>query len=457
MSHEDYQAAVDYVLSFADYERLSRSAAVFDLSRIEALLERLGSPHLASRSVHVAGTKGKGSTSAMIASVLTTSGYVTGLYTSPHLLDIRERIQVNGTMISEDEFTALVLRVRPEVAAVNRQSATGELTTFEMLTALAFAHFREKGTAFQVLEVGLGGRLDATNVIRPAVCVITSISLDHTEVLGNTIALIAAEKAGIIKPGTRVVCAPQSPEAAAVVEKVCREIGADLIAVERQLHWERTGFGEYTQSFHLAGLRGAYDLTIPLLGEHQLENAAAAVAALEVLANQGTPITAQDIVQGLSRVSWPGRLQVLQHNPLFIIDGAHNEDSARKLVKAIRQHFRFGQAILIVGISRGKNMSRILAELASLTKSVIVTRADHPRAESPSALAGELLKVGVHARVADSVPSAIELALAKAKPEDIVCATGSLFVVAEAIRRFQGTGSSNSECGRLSDVMQHPH
>ena len=208
----DYQQAVDYLSSYTDYEvepRLAHDAANYDLRRVEELLSRIGNPHLKARSVHIAGTNGKGSTAAMIASVLAAAGYITGLYTSPHLHTWRERIRVNGELISEEEFTAGVTRLQPEVEAVNRKATYGRLTTFELLTVLAFDHFAGKAVEFQVLEVGMGGKFDATNVIIPEVGVITSISSDHTEVLGGSLAEIAAEKAGIIKPGSIVVTSPQ--------------------------------------------------------------------------------------------------------------------------------------------------------------------------------------------------------------------------------------------------------
>jgi dihydrofolate synthase/folylpolyglutamate synthase len=432
----DFRAAVDYVLSFADYERLSRSAVVFDLARVEALLARAGNPHLAAKSVHVAGTKGKGSTSAMIASVLTASGYRTGLYTSPHLHTIRERIKVGGTPISEGGFAALVAELRPHVEAINSQSSPEELTTFEVLTALAFSLFQKEGLDFQVMETGLGGRLDATNVVLPQVCVLTSISLDHTEVLGDTIAQIAAEKAGIIKPGTTVVCAPQDSEALEVVQEACRKRGASLVMVGRDITWGKLAGSDSGQSFDLHGTKGAYRLTIPLLGDHQLENAAVAAGALEVLADQGISIPFESMAAGLAHVDWPGRLQVLHRNPLVVVDGAHNAYSVRKLKEALQGCFDFDAAILIVGASRDKNVSGIVAELAQTSASFIVTQSAHPRAADTAALATEFSRWGVEVSVAPDTASAITLALSRAKPTDIVCVTGSLFVVSEAIEQF---------------------
>jgi len=439
----DYQAAIDYILSFADYERASRAAVIFDTSRIEAFLERLGKPHLAARSIHIAGTKGKGSTAAMIASVLTASGYKTGLYTSPHLHSFTERIQIDGQPIRETEFAALVQKLRPDFDAFNQLGVYGELTTFEILTALAFVHFKDKEVDFQVLETGLGGRLDATNVVRPQVCAITSISLDHTEVLGNTLAQIAAEKAGIIKPGCVVVSAPQHPEVRSVMCSICHERRARLIEVGQDIVWRITERNDSSQSFRLKGSGGSYELTIPLLGEHQLDNAAVAVGVAEALAGLGARISAESIAAGLSRVSWPGRLQVLRRHPLLVVDGAHNADSARKMVKALPEYFRFAKATLVVGTSRDKDIAGMVDGLLPLSANVIVTRSRNPRAASASTLVSEFSRRGVTTKVADNVESAVALALGEVGPTDLVCVTGSLFVVAEAIEYLEGTERGN--------------
>lgn len=429
----NYQAALDYILSFADYERAPRSALIFDLRRMEMLLEKLGSPEGGARSIHVAGTKGKGSTAAMIASILTRADYKAGLYTSPHLHDFTERIQAAGRPITEDEFARLVDVLKPEAEAVNQFGAFGQLTTFELLTALAFAYFKEKEVDFQVLETGLGGRLDATNVVKSGVCVITSISFDHMEVLGNTLTQIATEKAGIIKPGSIVVCSPQFPEAMGVIEKTCWERGARLVKIGSEVTWHRKAFSPEGQSFQLRGIIREYDLSLPLLGEHQLENAATAVAAVEVLADLGVRVSAESIAAGLTQVRWPGRLQILKQEPWFIVDGAHNVDSAKKLAEALKQYFRFDRMVLILGVSSDKDVAGIVAELASLTSIVIATCSRHPRAVEPSRLVAEFSKRGITAEVAENVTSAADLALAKTTPKDLICATGSLFVVAEVI------------------------
>ncbi len=429
----DYQAALDYILSFADYERMPRSALVFDLRRIEMLLERLGNPHRVAKSIHVAGTKGKGSTAAMIASILTQAGYRTGLYTSPHLLSIKERIQIDGSPIAENAFAELVEMMKPKVEAVNESGGFGELTTFELLTALAFAYFKERGAEYQVLETGLGGRLDATNVVKPEVCVITAISFDHTDVLGDTLPQIATEKAGIIKSGSFVISSPQYPEAMKVIERVCRERGVRLVRVGSDVTWQRKAFSPEGQAFQVNGLTDEYHLNLSLLGEHQLENAATAVAVVEVLVERGAKVSPKNIADGLAQVHWPGRLQILRREPWVIVDGAHNADSVRRLVKALRQYFDFERAILIFGASSDKNIAGMVAELMSFPDTVIVTQSRHPRAIAPDKLVSEFAKWEIIPEVAENVASAVERALAQAKPTDLICATGSLFIVAEVM------------------------
>jgi len=436
----NYQEALDYILSFADYERSPRSGVVWDLARIERLLERLGNPQDAARSIHVAGTKGKGSTAAMIASILTRAGYRVGLYTSPHLLSFTERLQADGRPVAEDAFARLTDVLKPEVEAVNQLGDLGELTTFELLTALAFTYFREIKVDYQVLEVGLGGRLDATNVVKPKICVITSISFDHMDVLGDTLTQIAGEKAGIIKPGSVVVCSPQFPEAMDVIEKTCRERGARLIRVGAEVTWHKGDFSPEGQSFRLMGLEREYELNIPLLGEHQLENAATAVAAVEVLAGMGAKVSPEHIAAGLEKVHWPGRLQILQSKPWVIVDSAHNAYSVKRLAEALEQYFSFDRVILVLGISSDKDVAGIVAEAASLTGDIIVSSSRHPRAVAPAVLVNEFSKWGVVPQVATSVASAMKLALARATPGDLICAAGSVFVIAEVMEEMGGEG-----------------
>ncbi len=433
----NYQQALDYIDSYTDYEKIPmpHDPAFYDLRRVELLLSRLGSPHLGAKTVHIAGTKGKGSTAAMVASALATAGYTTGLYTSPHLNTLRERFRVDGEMIAEGELVSVVERLKPEVEAINEEAVYGELTTFELLTALAFAFFNLKGVDFQVLEVGLGGKYDATNIILPEVCVITSISLDHTDVLGDSLTQIAAEKAGIIKPGVVVVLSPQADEVVRVVEEVCLRQGVELVRVGRDVTWRSLGFDHKRQSLEVRGRLGSYRMSIPLLGQYQLGNATTAVAVLEVLAAKGFNISRDSIINGLEGVSWVGRFQVLGHQPLLVVDGAHNPDSAQKLRQSLVEYFDFDRAILVTGVSCDKDIDGIVSELVPLFDRVIVTRAHHPRSMALEQLAAAFQKNGVEVQAKQNVPAALSLAMSTAGAGDLVCVTGSLFVVAEAIEQ----------------------
>jgi len=432
----DYRESLHYLLSFTDFEKLpgsAYSAANFDLRRMAELLSPLGNPHLKPRTVHIAGTKGKGSTAAMIASALSSAGYRTGLYTSPHLHTFRERMVVDGHMVEEETFADIVGRVRPAVEEVNRRHQYGELTTFEILTAVAFSFFDHCGVDFQVLETGLGGRLDATNVVSPEVCVMTSISRDHAEVLGDTLAQIAVEKAGIIKRGARVISAPQHPEAAAAIADACRRNETQLVVVGRDVKWRKMAADSSGQSFEVEGTASRYRLRIPLLGAHQLENAATAVAALETLG-----VASSAIADGLARVSWPGRLEVLRREPTLMVDGAHNADSARRLKEAIAQYFERERLILVIGASSDKDVAGMVAELAPIASAVIATRSRHPRSMAVEPLLDELKRQGVEGTTSESVADAVERALSIAGAKDLVCVSGSLFVAAEAREHVLG-------------------
>ncbi len=433
----NYQEALDYVLKFADYERLPRSGIVWDLRRVERLLARLGNPQNSARSVHVAGTKGKGSTSVMIASILRSAGYKIGLYTSPHLLSYTERIRVNGKPLEEKDWTKLVEIVQPHVEAENALGDLGQLTTFEIFTAMAFLHFARVKADWQVLEVGLGGRLDATNVIQPEVCVITSISYDHMDVLGDTLAKIAGEKCGIIKAGADVVSAPQFPEAMEVIEGVCKEKGVRLFKVGQDLMWERSGFNQEGQSFRVKGVKGEYKLRIKLIGEHQLENATNAIAAAELLQNRGARISSQNIVEGIWRTDWRGRLEVLRKKPWVVVDGAHNAYSMMQMGMALKDYFKYDRLKLILGFGNDKDVAGMAREAVKITGDIIVVASKHPKAVKGEALTAEFQKHGVTPRIAESVKDALALALGEAGPNDLICAAGSIFVIAEVMEIYR--------------------
>jgi dihydrofolate synthase/folylpolyglutamate synthase len=435
----NYQQAIDYINSYTDYEKIGmpHDPAFYDLRRVDELLSLLGNPHRRAGSIHITGTNGKGSVAVMVASALTACGYRTGLYTSPHFYSWRERVQVDGELISEEELARLVTELEPLLEEVNERATYGKLTTFEFLTALAFAYFGQRGVKLQVLEVGLGGKFDATSVVTPLVGVITPIDFDHTDVLGNTLTEIAAEKCGIIKPDSILVTAPQPPEAAAIIEETCRQRRARLITVGKDVTWQGLSFDLDGQRLRVQG-RVGYELFLPLLGEHQLVNAATAVAALEVLADKGFDISRESVFKGFEQVSWPGRFQILRRRPLLVVDGGHNVGAARQLVQSIRQYLDFGRAILVMGTSQDKDIAGLVAELAPLFNRVIVTRSGHPRALAPATLAAEFARQGIKVQLTSDVPSALSQALTLAGEKDLVCVAGSLFVVAEAIEAAAG-------------------
>ena len=331
--------------------------------------------------------------------------------------------------ISEAEFASLVENLRPILESY--PTSYGFRSTFEVLTAIAFLYFQQQKVDYQVLEVGLGGRLDATNVVRPLVSVITSISFDHTDVLGNTLTQIAGEKAGIIKPGVPVVTSPQTAEATNVLRQVAQEKGAKLIEVGKEITWQGLEANLKGQGFRVKGEKGEYDLFIPLLGDFQLENAATAVAALEQLSEPR--ITPQSIALGFSRVSWPGRLQVLRERPLLVVDGAHNDYSMARLREAVKKYFTFNRLFLIFGLSIDKEAAGMTKELAPLQPEVILATSNHPRAMPATSMVRSWQEQGIEPSVCPDVPQALIQAQAQAGDGDLILATGSLFIVAEVI------------------------
>ena len=437
----NYSQAEEYLNSFTNYEQIPGISYVqpgYSLKHVEELLNRMGNPQLAARTIHIAGTKGKGSVSAMIAQVLSSSGYKTGLYTSPHFHTLRERISIDGSLISEAEFAAAMAEIKPFIESMRKDTAFRQLTYFEALTALAFAYFKKKQVDFQVLEVGLGGRLDATNVARPIICIITPISLDHTQILGNSLEEIAREKAGIIKPGCWVVLSPQPEEAASVISDICREKEAKVVQVGKDITWHKIGGDLSPQSLVIEGRGNNYQVSIPLSGDFQLENAASAVAALEVLGSAGFAISTADIARGLARVKWPGRFHILQEYPTVLVDGAHNVASIKRLVDNIKGYFAHKRIFLVFGTSCDKDIPGIINELVPLSPQVIVTRTSHSRAAPLSTLVAEFSKRGIELEIRETVTEAISRALSLADRTDLICVTGSLFVVAEALDYFSG-------------------
>jgi dihydrofolate synthase/folylpolyglutamate synthase len=443
-----YQEALDYLYSFVDFSQARTykySAQTFDLGRMATFLELLGNPQARYPALHLAGTKGKGSVSAMCASALRAAGYRAGFYTSPHLQDFCERAQINGELIPQAAVAEIVDSLRPVVERVPG------LTTFELTTALAFQYFARENVDVAVIEVGLGGRLDATNVLTPLVSVITSLSYDHTHLLGNTLAEIAGEKAGIVKPGVPVVSAPQKEEALAVLERAAAERGAPFTLVGRDWLYRLKTHSLESQSFEIwsaeeqreleaLAARGhpldwrPNTLEIPLLGRHQAENGVVACAALMALRGRGLPIAHDAIREGLRAVRWPGRFEVLSRRPFVVVDGAHNRDSAQKLAAALDDYFPGRRVTLIFGASSDKDVGGMFAELLPRVSRAILTQAVHPRACDPEELArlAQEMQSGVQTEAVPPVARALEAALQWSGPDDVILACGSLFVVAEA-------------------------
>jgi dihydrofolate synthase/folylpolyglutamate synthase len=436
----NYKQAENYLNSFVNYEQIpgiTYAQAGYSLSHVEELLKRMGNPQLSARTVHVAGTKGKGSVAAMIAGGLSRSGYKTGLYTSPHFQTLRERIAIDGRMICAAEFADAMAAVKPFIESMKQDANFRQLTYFEALTALAFLYFQKKRVDFQVLEVGLGGRLDATNVVpQPTVSIITAISLDHTQILGSTLEEIAREKAGIIKPGCWAVIAPQPEEAASAIMDICREKKAKTVQIGEDVTWYKTGGDLHHQSLVIESKTRRHEVSIPLLGDFQLENAATAVATLEILASEGFAISTADIAQGLAHVKWPGRFQIMREHPTVVVDGAHNVASMRRLVNNVKAYFPDKRAFLVFGTSCDKDIPGIINELASLSPQVIVTQASQSRAAPTATLVAEFAKRAIDPEVGKTVTEAISRALSLASKTDVICVTGSLFVVAEALNYF---------------------
>lgn len=427
------QEALDYLYSFVDYsrERSDRYGPdAFELARVRRLLNSLGDPHLKYPTVHIAGTKGKGSVAAFIAASLRQAGYRTGLYTSPHLVTFNERIQVDGAPISDEDLVALVDRLKPAAAS------EPEITTYELMTALGFMYLADQHVDFGVIEVGLGGRLDATNVLMPVVAVITSISLDHTHILGETLVEIAAEKGGIIKPGVPLVISPQPSEAGETLRAIAAERKAPLVDIGLGWEIEPIDHSLAGQRFRLRPSDGSsswVELTLPLLGAHQLENAATAYAALQILQGSANKLTAAAIRDGFESVNWPGRFQVLRRSPVVVVDAAHNPDSARRLSQTIADYFDGRHIHLIFGASEDKDIRGMLKTLIPRVDNVILTQAFHPRAADPTVMAEIARELGADAEIQMPVVDSVRAAIAAAQPDDVVLVTGSLFVVGEVL------------------------
>lgn len=425
-----YQEALDYLNSE------TAEGIKPDLTRITYLCERLGDPQLDYATVHVAGTNGKTTTARMVAAVLHRVGYQVGVYTSPHLISYTERIVIDGTEIAEADFAGAVERLIPHLDETNRQAATGRVTQFEALTALAFLLFREKNIDCGVIETGMGGTWDATNMIQPEVAVITNIALEHTDRLGDTLEEIAAEKAGVVKARLTCITGIEEPAIRRIVEERCAAAGAPIKILGRDFRVIGVeGAADRSQRVSIAGLFARYDdLVVPLAGEYQATNAALAVACCEAfLAKQDRAGELPKVLpEALATVQSPGRLEVVQENPMVVLDGAHNPAGARELASALKSAFDYDRLILVVSILADKDVDSILRELVPLANTVVVTQAASDRAVDADALADKVSRLTSEFSVEREVAGGIGQAIRRAGPRDLVLVTGSLYTVGEA-------------------------
>ncbi len=456
----NYTEAVDYIQSFPDMERGTHGSRgpTMSLDAMKALLRRLGEPQQGRHTIHVTGSKGKGSTSTMIASVLHEAGFETALFTSPHLHSYTERILFNQKPISEERFARGISELK-EAIDDELNSGAGPFSTFGILTALFFylTSRLDPPVQWQVVEVGIGGRFDATNVFDTKdVAVITAISLEHTEILGSSQTEIAANKAGIITPGCFAVLGPQKdPSVRSSIGRKCHHVGAALIDVRRTYKVKAQSHGLKGQSFTMeGGMKGPAQYEIPLLGSFQVDNASTAAAVCSALMDRGVEISQKNIEDGLKKVHIPGRLEIVagkgtDHNadgPTIVVDGAHNHESAAALTASLRSLFGKPSVIFIVGVNSDKNISAIWRELSPLSKSLIVTRSSSGRAMDPTEIAeGIGMQTQVAPTVAPNLTDAMKLALETAKPEDVICITGSLYLVADARSWIKNNTAPDSE------------
>lgn len=418
----DYKEALEYISGVENFG--SRPG----LSRVTELLERMGRPQDALRFIHIAGTNGKGSCAAMLASVLRAAGYRTGLFTSPYIFRFNERMQINGAQIPDGELAEIVDFVRPHAEAMEDHP-----TEFELMTAVALEWYKRRGCEIVVLEVGLGGRLDATNIIEsPELSVIMNIGLDHTAVLGGTVELIAGEKAGIIKQGRPCVCYDLEPEARRVIEAECERLGSPLRFAD---------FGAIRPEFDsLEGQVFTYKATpvaLPLLGGHQRENAAVVLEAVECLRSLGWEIDDGALEHGLYSVSWPGRFELINEEPPFVVDGGHNPQCARTVADNLRAYFPESRRVLMTGVLADKDVDGLAAILNEAADEYVCVSPKSARALSAEALAEKLRPFGKPVTVCQSVKEGVRRALELAGSDGMACAVGSLYMVGE-IREYFG-------------------
>ena len=419
----DYEAAMAYI------ENTAKFGSNLGLERTEKLLELLGNPHKNIKCIHVAGTNGKGSTSAMIAQILIESGYKVGMYTSPYLEEFEERIQINGANIRKDLLADIVTEVSDAVERVI-EMGYDHPTEFEIITCAMFLHFSNSKVDYAVVEVGLGGRLDSTNVLHPILSVITSISLDHTSILGDTLKEIAYEKAGIIKRGVPVICYPQESDVENVINSRCRELGCDLINVGFDSA-KFLGVEKFSQLVEVKTYKDIYKLKLSLLGKYQAMNCSVAVTAIEKLREEGVKVSKDDIINALGKVKWIGRLEVLREKPLVVIDGAHNIGGITELKGSLDTYFKYERMILIVGILKDKQVEAMIKMIAPDAYKVISVTPNSNRAEISDELNDIIKKYNSNTEACNDYSSAYEKALGYSGENDLIIVCGSLYMIGD--------------------------
>lgn len=439
-----YQQAIRYLFDRTDYEgqgKLRYNVTTFDLDRMNKFLKAIGNPHKKIKTVHIAGTKGKGSTAAMLGKMIEANGYSVGLYTSPHVTTLHERITINSEMINNKMMLGLMNRLHPIIEKFNAKDDSP--TFFEIMTAIAFMHFSDKDVDLAIIETGLGGRLDSTNVVDPEVVGITSISIDHQNLLGKTLDSITKEKAGVIKKGIPVVTVFQEPEAMRVLKKSAISQKAPLAVTGKDIDFSyrfessredgpHTRLCLTTENSHFEHLR------VPLPGEHQAINCGLALAMMDSLKKQGYAFDDQKTIMGLSDVKLAGRMEMISADPRILVDAAHNAASVRALIQAIGQHVPYDSMIMIFGCNNDKDVRGMLSELQYGADKVIFTRSNSPKAVFPSDLAEMYTEIcGKMCQTTLSLKEAIRMAGSAVSKEDLICVAGSFYLVGQAKKLFE--------------------
>ncbi|MFD3156091.1 bifunctional folylpolyglutamate synthase/dihydrofolate synthase [Haloimpatiens sp. FM7330] len=432
----NYEEVMNYVNNTA------KLGSNLGLERTEKLLELLGNPHKKLKCIHIAGTNGKGSTTSMISQIMRQAGYKVGMYTSPYIEEFEERIQINGENISKNDLVCVINKVAENVEKVV-QLGYEHPTQFEIITCAMFLYFYKQKVDYAVIEVGLGGRLDSTNVINPILTIIASISFDHMHILGDTIDKIAYEKAGIIKAGVPVVLYPQSKEAESVIEKICNDKNSKLIKVDRNsvkylekenIYDETNDIKKVIQRLNVCTVKNTYDIKLSLLGKHQMLNCAVAIKAVEQLIDMGIKISKGNIIKALKSVKWPARLEIIKNNPLVVIDGAHNIDGITKLTESINSYFNYKKLILIIGILADKQVDNMVKTIVPMASKVITVTPNSDRAEIGDDLKNVVIKYNSDCESVQNYKEAYEKALDYCDKDDLLLICGSLYMVGDMRR-----------------------